>query len=153
MNTERDFAKTPPLFKPMEVACRSISPTTLWNSPFSTDRSPVKVPDVIGRPLEILRGPLTGLPIPANAEIVLEGYVQLGEMRIEGPFGDHTGFYSRADEYPVFHVMCITQRKEPVYATTIVGPPPMEDFYMGDASVRIFLPFTSSTIEPRYAAR
>jgi 4-hydroxy-3-polyprenylbenzoate decarboxylase len=80
------------------------------------------------------------LEVPANAEIVLEGYVQLGEMRTEGPFGDHTGFYSLADEYPVFHVTCITQRKEPVYATTIVGPPPMEDYYMGKAVERIFLP-------------
>ena len=61
-------------------------------------------------------------------------------MRTEGPFGDHTGYYSLADEYPVFHVTCITQRKEPIYATTIVGPPPMEDFYMGKAIERIFLP-------------
>ena len=58
----------------------------------------------------------------------------------EGPFGDHTGFYSLADDYPVFHVTCITQRKDPIYATTIVGPPPMEDFYMGKAIERIFLP-------------
>ena len=80
------------------------------------------------------------LEVPANAEIVLEGYVELGELRTEGPFGDHTGFYSLADEYPVFHVTCITQRKDPIYATTIVGPPPMEDFYMGKAIERIFLP-------------
>ncbi len=77
---------------------------------------------------------------PRNAEIVLEGYVELGELRTEGPFGDHTGFYSLADEYPVFHVTCVTQRKDPIYATTIVGPPPMEDFYMGKAIERIFLP-------------
>ena len=80
------------------------------------------------------------LEVPANAEIVLEGYVELGELRTEGPFGDHTGFYSLADEYPVFHVTCVTQRKDPIYATTIVGPPPMEDFYMGKAIERIFLP-------------
>jgi 4-hydroxy-3-polyprenylbenzoate decarboxylase len=80
------------------------------------------------------------LEVPAQAEIVLEGYVELGELRTEGPFGDHTGFYSLADEYPVFHVTCITQRKYPIYATTIVGPPPMEDFYMGKAIERIFLP-------------
>ena len=78
--------------------------------------------------------------MPANAEIVLEGYVELGELRTEGPFGDHTGFYSLADEYPVFHVTCVTQRKDPIYATTIVGPPPMEDYYMGKAIERIFLP-------------
>jgi len=71
---------------------------------------------------------------------VLEGYVELGELRTEGPFGDHTGYYSLADQYPVFHVTCVTERRDPIYATTIVGPPPMEDFYMGKAIERIFLP-------------
>jgi len=78
--------------------------------------------------------------VPANAEIVLEGYVTLGELRTEGPFGDHTGFYSLEDDFPVFHVTCITQRKKPIYTTTIVGPPPMEDYYMGKAIERVFLP-------------
>jgi 4-hydroxy-3-polyprenylbenzoate decarboxylase len=64
----------------------------------------------------------------------------MGELRREGPFGDHTGFYSLEDDFPVFHLTCITQRKKPVYATTVVGPPPMEDFYMGQAIERIFLP-------------
>jgi 4-hydroxy-3-polyprenylbenzoate decarboxylase len=91
-------------------------------------------------PVEMIRCETCDLEVPANAEIVLEGYVELGELRTEGPFGDHTGFYSLAGEYPVFHVTCITQRKEPVYATTIVGPPPMEDYYMGKAIERIFLP-------------
>ncbi|HUJ23071.1 MAG TPA: menaquinone biosynthesis decarboxylase, partial [Bryobacteraceae bacterium] len=91
-------------------------------------------------PVEMVKCQTCDLEVPANAEIVLEGYVQLGELRTEGPFGDHTGFYSLADEYPVFHVTCITQRKEPVYAATIVGPPPMEDYYMGKAVERIFLP-------------
>jgi 4-hydroxy-3-polyprenylbenzoate decarboxylase len=91
-------------------------------------------------PVEMVKCQTSDLEVPANAEIVLEGYVQLGELRTEGPFGDHTGFYSLADEYPVFHVTCITQRKDPVYATTIVGPPPMEDYYMGKAVERIFLP-------------
>ena len=91
-------------------------------------------------PVEMVKCQTCDLEVPANAEIVLEGYVKLGELRTEGPFGDHTGFYSLADEYPVFHVTCITQRKEPVYATTIVGPPPMEDYYMGKAIERIFLP-------------
>lgn len=81
-----------------------------------------------------------GLEVPANAEIVLEGYVELSEMRTEGPFGDHTGFYSLEGEYPVFHVTCITHRKDPLYLTTIVGPPPQEDFFMGHAIERIFLP-------------
>jgi 4-hydroxy-3-polyprenylbenzoate decarboxylase len=91
-------------------------------------------------PVEMVKCQTCDLEVPAQAEIVLEGYVELGELRTEGPFGDHTGFYSLADEYPVFHVTCITQRKEPIYATTIVGPPPMEDYYMGKAIERIFLP-------------
>ena len=91
-------------------------------------------------PVEMVKCQTCDLEVPANAEIVLEGYVELGELRTEGPFGDHTGFYSLADDYPVFHVACVTGRKDPVYATTIVGPPPMEDFYMGKAVERIFLP-------------
>jgi 4-hydroxy-3-polyprenylbenzoate decarboxylase len=91
-------------------------------------------------PVEMVKCQSCDLEVPANAEIVLEGYVQLGETRTEGPFGDHTGFYSLADDYPVFHVTCITGRKDPIYATTIVGPPPMEDYYMGKAVERIFLP-------------
>ncbi len=90
--------------------------------------------------VEMVKCRTVDLEVPANAEIVLEGYVVLGELRTEGPFGDHTGFYSLADQYPVFHVTCITQREEPIYATTIVGPPPMEDYYMGKAIERIFLP-------------
>lgn len=91
-------------------------------------------------PVEMVKCQTCDLEVPANAEYVLEGYVELGELRTEGPFGDHTGFYSLADEYPVFHVTCLTHRKEPIYATTIVGPPPMEDYYMGKAVERIFLP-------------
>src|ERR1039457_3486319 len=91
-------------------------------------------------PVEMVKCRTCDLEVPAQAEIVLEGYVELGELRTEGPFGDHTGFYSLADEYPVFHVTCVTQRQEPIYATTIVGPPPMEDYYMGKAIERIFLP-------------
>ena len=91
-------------------------------------------------PVEMVKCRTCDLEVPAQAEIVLEGYVELGELRTEGPFGDHTGFYSLADEYPVFHVTCVTQRKEPIYATTVVGPPPMEDYYMGKAIERIFLP-------------
>ncbi len=90
--------------------------------------------------VEMVKCETSDLEVPANAEIVLEGYVELGELRREGPFGDHTGFYSLDDDYPVFHVECITHRKNPVYATTIVGPPPMEDYYMGRAIERIFLP-------------
>ena len=80
------------------------------------------------------------LEVPADVDFVLEGYVQPGETRSEGPFGDHTGFYTPREEYPVFHLTAITHRKAAVYPCTIVGIPPMEDFYMGSASVRIFLP-------------
>ena len=92
------------------------------------------------KPVELVKCETVDLEVPANAEIVLEGYVTLGELRTEGPFGDHTGFYSLEDDFPVFHVTCITQRKKPIYATTIVGPPPMEDYYMGKTIERVFLP-------------
>ena len=91
-------------------------------------------------PVEMVACETCDLEVPANAEIVLEGYVNLGEMRTEGPFGDHTGFYSLEGEFPVFHVECITHRKDPIYLTTVVGPPPQEDFFMGYAVERVFLP-------------
>lgn len=91
-------------------------------------------------PIELVRCKTIDLEVPAEAEIVLEGYVEEGDMRMEGPFGDHTGFYSRAKEFPVFHMTCMTHRPNPVYVTTIVGRPPMEDCYMGKAIERIFLP-------------
>jgi len=91
-------------------------------------------------PVEMVPCQSCSLEVPANAEIVLEGYVDLDEFRTEGPFGDHTGFYSLEGEYPVFHVTCVTHRRQPIYLTTIVGPPPQEDFFMGHAVERIFLP-------------
>ncbi len=91
-------------------------------------------------PVDLVPCETLGLEVPASAEIVLEGYVNLGELRKEGPFGDHTGFYSLEGEYPVFHVTCVTHRKDPIYLTTIVGPPPQEDYYMGHAVERVFLP-------------
>lgn len=93
-----------------------------------------------GKPVEMVKCETCDIEVPANAEVVLEGYLEVGELRTEGPFGDHTGFYSLEDEYPVFHVTCMTHRKNPIYPTTIVGPPPMEDFFMGKAIERIFLP-------------
>ena len=90
--------------------------------------------------VELVRCETVDLEVPANSEIVLEGYVDLGELRTEGPFGDHTGFYSLEGEYPVFHITCITHRKDLIYLTTIVGRPPQEDFFMGHAIERIFLP-------------
>jgi 4-hydroxy-3-polyprenylbenzoate decarboxylase len=97
-------------------------------------------------PVDLVNCETVDLQVPANAEIVLEGYVELDELRMEGPFGDHTGFYTMAEEYPVFHITCITHRKDPVYAATIVGKPPMEDAWMGKAVERIFLPLMRLTI-------
>jgi 4-hydroxy-3-polyprenylbenzoate decarboxylase len=91
-------------------------------------------------PVEMVQCETNDLEVPANSEIVLEGYVNLNEMRTEGPFGDHTGFYSLEGEFPVFHVECVTHKKDPIYLTTVVGPPPQEDFYMGNAVERVFLP-------------
>ena len=99
-----------------------------------------------GKPVEIVQCETVDLQVPAHAEIVLEGYVEVGELRAEGPFGDHTGFYTLTDEYPVFHLTCITHRKDPIYAATIVGKPPMEDAWMGKAVERIFLPAMKMTI-------
>jgi 4-hydroxy-3-polyprenylbenzoate decarboxylase len=80
------------------------------------------------------------LEVPAEAEIVLEGWVDPAERRLEGPFGDHTGYYSLARDYPVFHLRALTRRKSPIYPTTIVGRPPQEDYWLGKATERIFLP-------------
>jgi 4-hydroxy-3-polyprenylbenzoate decarboxylase len=99
-----------------------------------------------GAPVELVKCETVDLEVPASSEIVLEGHIHLDELRAEGPFGDHTGFYSLEDLYPVFHVSCITHRKDPIYATTIVGKPPQEDAYMGKAVERIFLPLMKLTI-------
>jgi 4-hydroxy-3-polyprenylbenzoate decarboxylase len=98
------------------------------------------------KPVELVKCETVDLEVPAHAEIVLEGHVNLEELRMEGPFGDHTGFYSLEDLYPVFHITCVTHRKNPVYATTIVGKPPMEDAWMGKAVERIFLPLMKLTL-------
>jgi len=90
--------------------------------------------------IEMVQCKTIDLEVPADVDFVLEGYVQPGEMRPEGPFGDHTGYYTAVEDYPVFHLNTITHRPDAVYPTTIVGIPPMEDFYIGDAVVRIFLP-------------
>lgn len=91
-------------------------------------------------PVELVPCETIDLDVPAFAEFVLEGHVYPGETRLEGPFGDHTGYYSLEDQYPVFHLQCLTHRKKAVYPTTIVGRPPMEDCYLGKATERIFLP-------------
>ncbi|MGB8672866.1 MAG: UbiD family decarboxylase, partial [Candidatus Acidiferrales bacterium] len=91
-------------------------------------------------PVELVACKTVDLEVPANAEIVLEGYVEVGELRTEGPFGDHTGFYSLEGQFPVFHITAITHKKDPLYLTTVVGPPPQEDYFIGHAIERIFLP-------------
>lgn len=92
------------------------------------------------KPVEVVKCITNDIEVPAHAEFVLEGYVDLNELRVEGPFGDHTGYYSLKDKYPVFHVTCITHKKNPIYPATIVGKPPMEDCYIAKATERIFLP-------------
>ncbi len=99
-----------------------------------------------GKPVELVRCETVDLEVPAHAEYILEGYVSLTELRSEGPFGDHTGFYTMEDQYPVFHLTCITHRKDPIYAATVVGKPPMEDAWMGKAVERIFLPLMQLTL-------
>jgi 4-hydroxy-3-polyprenylbenzoate decarboxylase len=96
--------------------------------------------------VELVKCVTANLEVPASAQIVLEGYVEPGERRREGPFGDHTGFYSLPDEHPVFHITCVTGRKRPIYHTTVVGVPPMEDYYLGRASERLFLPLIRKTL-------
>ena len=91
-------------------------------------------------PVPLVKCKTVDLEIPATAEIVLEGFIDPSEMRLEGPFGDHTGYYSQDGDYPVFNITAITHRKNPIYLTTIVGKPPQEDFYLGKATERIFLP-------------
>lgn len=97
--------------------------------------------------VKLVKGITVDVEVPANSDIVIEGYVDPAEpLRREGPFGDHTGFYSLADDYPVFHITCITHRKNPIYPTTIVGRPPMEDAFLGKATERLFLPLLRVTL-------
>jgi 4-hydroxy-3-polyprenylbenzoate decarboxylase len=123
---------------------------TLGGDPAMTFAATAPLPDgldeilfagfVRKKSVELVKCETVDLEVPADSDYVLEGYVQPGETRPEGPFGDHTGFYTPVEDYPVFHVTAITHRKSPIYPATIVGIPPMEDFYMGSASVQVFLP-------------
>ncbi len=99
-----------------------------------------------GRGVELVKCKTIDMEVPANAEFVIEGYVEPSERRLEGPFGDHTGYYSMPDMYPVFHVTAVTRRKDPIYCATLVGPPPMEDCYMAKATERIFLPLLKTVM-------
>ena len=118
-------------------------PATIWTGPLPLppEMDEIAVSGLIReQPVEIVRCKTVDLEVPAHAEIVLEGYVTPGELRAEGPFGDHTGYYSLADDYPIFHVTAVTHRLDPIYPTIIVGRPITEDYYMGSASMRLLLP-------------
>jgi len=134
----------------MDVAVAiGADPATMYSAllPLPPDIDEMMVAGFLrNKPVEMVKCQTVDLEVPAQAEYVLEGYVNLDELRREGPFGDHTGFYSLEDDYPVFHVTCVTHRKNPIYATTIVGPPPMEDYFMGKAIERIFMPMLRMTI-------
>jgi 4-hydroxy-3-polyprenylbenzoate decarboxylase len=99
-----------------------------------------------GRAVRMVRAKTVDLKVPADAEFILEGYVDNDDLRVEGPFGDHTGVYSLADRYPTFHVQCITRRRAPIYAATVVGKPPMEDAWLGKATERLFLPLLQTVV-------
>ncbi len=128
----------------MEVAVAlGGDPASIWtgSAPLPPDMDEMTVAGFLREEgVELVKGKTVDLLIPAQAEIVLEGYVGVGEKRMEGPFGDHTGYYSMEDPYPVFHVNCITHRRNPIYPATIVGRPPKEDYWMGKVSERVFLP-------------
>ena len=118
-------------------------PTTMWTGslPLPPDMDEIAVAGLIReRPVEMVTCKTVDLEVPAHAEFVLEGYVTPGELRAEGPFGDHTGYYSLAEEYPVFHLTAITHRRDAIYPTIIVGRPPTEDYFMGKAAERLLLP-------------
>ncbi len=97
--------------------------------------------------VDLVKAVTSDLQVPAEAEIVIEGYVDPAEpLVIEGPFGDHTGFYSLADLYPRMHVTAVTRKEQPIYPATLVGRPPMEDYWLGHATERIFLPLLQLTV-------
>ncbi len=98
------------------------------------------------RPVAMVRCVSVDLEVPAEAEFVLEGYVDPDELRLEGPFGDHTGYYSLVGDYPVFHVTAVTHRQNPVYSATVVGRPPMEDCWLAKTTERIFLPLLGAIL-------
>ena len=118
-------------------------PATIWtgSAPLPPDLDEMAMAGFIREEgVELVKAKTVDLLVPAQSEIVLEGYVIPGEERTEGPFGDHTGYYSMEDTYPVFHVTTITHRRDPIYPTTFVGRPPTEDHWMGKVTERMFLP-------------
>jgi len=99
-----------------------------------------------GEPVQLVAGKTIGLEVPAHAEIVLEGYVEQGDLAPEGPFGDHTGYYTGVEQFPVFHVTAVTMRRDAIYPSIVVGKPPQEDAWLGKATERIFLPAIRMTV-------
>ena len=99
-----------------------------------------------GEPVELVSAKTVDLEVPANAEIVLEGYIEKDELTAEGPFGDHTGFYTAAEPFPIFHVTAMTMRRDAIYPSIVVGKPPAEDAWLGKATERIFLPAVRMTV-------
>ena len=118
-------------------------PAAIWtgSAPLPPDVDEMLLAGFIrNAPVELTPAHSVDLLVPAHAEIILEGYVVPGEERTEGPFGDHTGYYSLAEPYPVFHITTLTRRRNPIYPTTFVGRPPTEDYWMGKVTERVFLP-------------
>ena len=99
-----------------------------------------------GKPVDLVPAKTVNIDVPARAEIVLEGYVERGDVATEGPFGDHTGFYSPAEPFPLFHLTAMTMRRDPIYASIVVGKPPAEDAWLGKATERLFLPALKSAV-------
>jgi 4-hydroxy-3-polyprenylbenzoate decarboxylase len=99
-----------------------------------------------GEAVDVVKGVTVDLEVPANAEIVLEGHVKQGDLAEEGPFGDHTGYYTAAEPFPVFHVTAMTMRRDAIYPSIVVGKPPQEDAWLGKATERIFLPAIRATV-------
>jgi 4-hydroxy-3-polyprenylbenzoate decarboxylase len=146
----RHYRKAQRLGRRLEVAVAlGADPATMYaaTAPLPPDVDEMLLAGFLREsPVEMLKCETVDLEVPANAEIVLEGYCQPGELRTEGPFGDHTGYYSLQDDYPVFHLTCISMRHRPVYPATVVGRPPMEDCFMAKATERIFLPLIKKQI-------
>ncbi len=140
----RHFDKYKNMGKRMEVAVAlggSPAVTYAASAPLPPDIDELMLAGFLNSgPIETVKGHTVDLYVPAESDFIIEGYVDPHEERMEGPFGDHTGFYSAADMYPIFHVTCITCRNDAVYPATVVGKPPMEDCYMAKATERIFLP-------------
>jgi 4-hydroxy-3-polyprenylbenzoate decarboxylase len=134
----------------LEVAVSiGCDPITMWAGalPLPPDMDEIVVSGVIrNSSVPMVKCKTIDLEVPAESEFILEGYIIPGELKTEGPFGDHTGYYSLEDEYPVFHITAITHRKDPIYPATVVGRPPSEDYFMGKAIERLMLPALQLTL-------